>query len=82
MGETALMQAGEFNASRQGLDNVLNQRAQFGGCTGVPGGFHFADAIVPGPRKLLDYLPKDEAVKADASGNLKIKGKCCSGTVR
>lgn len=75
-GEVALMQAGVFNVSRQGLLNVIDVRAQFGGFTGVPAGFNFADAIIPGPGKLIDYSLRDQAVKAAASGKVKIKGKC------
>ena len=75
-GETALMQGGIFNVSRQGLLNVIDLRAQFGGFTGVPVGFNFADAIVPGPGKLIDYTLRDQAVQAAAEGKVKIKGNC------
>ena len=75
-GEIALMQAGEFNVSRQGLLNVIDLRAQYGGFTGVPAGFDFADAIIPGPGKLIDYTLRDQAVTAAANGKVKIKGNC------
>ena len=75
-GETATMQDGIFDVSRQGLLNVIDVRAQFGGFTGTPAGFDFADAIVPGPGKLIDYSLRDQAVNAAANGKPKIKGKC------
>lgn len=75
-GEIALMQDGEFNVSRQGLLNVIDVRSQFGGFPNVPAGFNFADAIVPGPGKLIDYTLRDQAVKAAANGKVKIEGRC------
>ena len=75
-GEVALMQGGVFNVSREGLLNVIDVRTQFGGFTGVPAGFNFAGAIIPGPGKLIDYTLRDLAVKAAASDKVKIKGKC------
>ena len=60
-GETATMQQGVFNVSRQGLLNVIDVRAQFGGFEGAGPGFDFADAIVPGAGKLIDYSLRDEA---------------------
>ena len=54
-GETALTQEGVFNVSREGLLNVIDIRAQFGGFAGVSTGLDFADAIMPGPGNLIDY---------------------------
>ncbi|KAL8693515.1 MAG: hypothetical protein Q9218_001672 [Villophora microphyllina] len=53
-GEKALMQGGVFHVSGQGLLNVIDVRSQFGGFSGAPAGFDFADAIVPGQGKLID----------------------------
>lgn len=75
-GEIATMQDGKFDVNRQGLLNVIDLRAQFGGFTGVPTGFDYADAIVPGPGNLIDYALRDQAVEAANSGKVKIPGKC------
>ena len=56
----------------QGLLNVIDLRGQFGGFTGVPTGFDFADAIIPRPGKLIDYKLRDQAIKAAASGMVKV----------
>ena len=47
-GETALIQEGVLNISRQSLLNAIDIRPQFGGFAGVPAGFEFVEAIVPG----------------------------------
>ncbi|KAK3173644.1 hypothetical protein OEA41_006976 [Lepraria neglecta] len=73
-GETALMQEGVLNISRQSLLNAIDIRAQFGGFAGVPAGFEFAEAIVPGPSNLIDYTMRDQALKAVT--DVKIKGSC------
>lgn len=41
---------------------------------GVPAGFEFAEAIVPGPGNLIDYTMRDQALKAVTV--VKIKGSC------
>jgi hypothetical protein len=56
-----------FNVSRQGLLNVIDVRGQFGGFAGAGDGFDFADAIVPGAGKLIDYQLRDEAVAVESS---------------
>lgn len=73
-GETTVMQGGKFDVSRQGLLNVIDVRAQFGGFAGAGSGFDFADAIVPGEGKLIDYSIRDKAVAAVT--DVKIRGKC------
>ncbi|GME34228.1 putative abc periplasmic substrate-binding family protein [Neofusicoccum parvum] len=62
-GETADPQAGIFNVSRQGLLNVIDVRTQFSGFSGAGQDFNFAEAIVPGAGKLIDYSIRDEAVE-------------------
>ena len=61
-GETATMQQGVFNVSRQGLLNIIDVRSQFGGFEGVSPGFDFADAVEPGIGNLIDYTLRDEAL--------------------
>lgn len=61
-GETAEPQAGVFNVSPQGLLNVIDVRTQFSGFSGAGEHFNFAEAIVPGPGKLIDYSIRDAAV--------------------
>jgi hypothetical protein len=53
-----------FTVNRQGLLNVIDVRDQFDGFTTVTPGFNFANAILPGTGKLIDYSVRDEAVKA------------------
>jgi hypothetical protein len=47
--------------------NVIDVRAQFNGFAQVPSGFSYADAILPGTGKLIDYAVLDEAVKSTTS---------------
>lgn len=49
--------------NRQGLLNVIDVRSQFGGFASVPPGFDYAEAILPGKGKLIDYSLRDEALK-------------------
>jgi len=53
----------DFTINRQGLLNVIDVRGQFGGFASVPPNFNYADAILPGKGKLIDYSLRDEAVK-------------------
>lgn len=53
-----------FTVNRQGLLNVIDVRSQFGGFVQASAAFDFADAILPGIGKLVDYSVRDEAVKA------------------
>lgn len=61
-GETAEVLYKNFSVSRIGLLNVIDLRSQFGGFN-VPSGFGFADAIVPGAGKLVDYSVLEKALK-------------------
>ncbi|KAK3623779.1 hypothetical protein LTR56_021432 [Elasticomyces elasticus] len=62
-GETS-SPGGNFTVSRQGVLNVIDVRSQFGGFAQVPDGFNFAEAILPGAGKLIDYSVRDEALNA------------------
>ena len=48
--------------NRQGLLNVIDVRNQFDGFMSVPVGFNYADAIVLGTGKLIDFSLRDEAL--------------------
>jgi hypothetical protein len=61
-GETS-SPGGNFTVNRQGLLNVIDVRSQFGGFASVPAGFNYAEAILPGKGKLVDYSLRDEALK-------------------
>jgi len=61
-GETATMQDGIFNVSRQGLLNVIDMRQLVGGFAGAGTEFDFVDAIVPGPGNFIDYTIRDAAL--------------------
>ncbi|KAA1467258.1 hypothetical protein DENSPDRAFT_792409 [Dentipellis sp. KUC8613] len=52
-----------FTVNRQGLLNVITTRMLSGGFAGAGPGFDFADAIVPGDGKLIDYRVRDAAVE-------------------
>ena len=54
----------DFTVSQQGLLNVIDVRGQFDGFAGVPDGFNFAEAIIPGKGKLIDYSVRNEALNA------------------
>ena len=58
-----------FTVNRQGLLNVIDVRSQFGGFSGVPVEFNFAEAIIPGPGKLVDYSVRDAAIALVKSSN-------------
>lgn len=62
-GETS-SPGGNFTVDRQGLLNVIDVRSQFDGFSTVPAGFNYAEAILPGPGKLIDYSVRDEALNA------------------
>ena len=62
-GETS-SPGGNFTFNRQGVLNVIDVRSQFGGFAKVPAGFDYADDILPGRGKLVDYSVRDEAVEA------------------
>ena len=72
--ETGEVSQENFEVSRQGLLNVLDLRAQFGGFAGVGAGFDFVDAITPGVGKLVDYTLRDRALAAVVK--VKVPGKC------
>lgn len=63
-----------FEVSRQGLLNVIDLRAQFGGFAGTGAAFDFVDAITPGLGKLVDYTLRDRALAAFEK--VKVPGKC------
>ncbi|KAK4552318.1 hypothetical protein LTR86_010489 [Recurvomyces mirabilis] len=65
---------GNFTVNRQGLLNVIDVRSQFGGFASVPAHFNYAQAIVPGAGKLIDYTVTDEAIAA--TNGYKPKGNC------
>jgi hypothetical protein len=60
-GETS-SPGGNFTVNRQGILNVIDVRSQFDGFSTVPTGFNYADAIIPGTGKLIDYSLRDEAL--------------------
>jgi len=63
-GETATMQDGIFNVSRQGLLNVIDIRQLVGGFKGAGTEFDFVDVIVSGPGNFIDYTIRDAASTA------------------
>jgi len=63
-GETHWPGGNNFTVNRQGLLNVLDIRQQFGGFANNLSSFDFADAIVPGTGKFIDYSIRDRAVAA------------------
>lgn len=72
-GETS-SPGGNFTVNRQGLLNVIDVRSQFGGFASVPAHFNFAQAVLPGAGKLIDYTLTSEAIAA--SQNYKPNGNC------
>lgn len=66
-GETATAQAGNFTVDRMGLLNVIDVRGQFRGFPNVSSSFNFAEAILPGQGKLIDYSIRDAAVASSIS---------------
>lgn len=62
-GETS-SPGGNFTLNRQGLLNVIDVRSQFGGFNKTPATFDYADAILPGPGKLIDYTLRNEALQS------------------
>lgn len=71
-GETS-SPGGNFTVSTQGLMNVIDVRKQFGGFASVPADFDYADAIQPGPGKLIDYSVRDNVVKVVSKINTDYK---------
>ena len=67
-GETATMQGGIFNVSRQGLLNVIDIRQLAAGFAGAGPTFDFADAIVPSPSNFIDYTIRDAALDMVSKG--------------
>jgi hypothetical protein len=65
-GETS-SPGGNFTVNRQGLLNVIDVRSQFGGFASVPAHFNYAQAIVPGAGKLIDYTLTEKAIAASKS---------------
>lgn len=61
-GETS-SPGGNFTVNRQGILNVIDVRSQFDGFSTVPDGFSYADAIIPGTGKLIDYSLLNEALE-------------------
>ncbi|CAG8962270.1 hypothetical protein HYFRA_00005325 [Hymenoscyphus fraxineus] len=57
--------ATNFNVSRQGLLNVIDVRAQFGGLSGIANGegFDYVQAIEPGIGRMIDYSVRNEAIR-------------------
>ena len=62
-GETS-SPGGNFTVNRQGILNIIDVRNQFDGFAQVPAGFNFAEAIIPGKGKLIDYSVLNEALNA------------------
>lgn len=62
-GETS-SPGGNLIVNRQRLLNVTDVQSQFGGFAQVPAGFNFAEAILPGQGKLIDYSVRNEALNA------------------
>ncbi|KAI1629387.1 hypothetical protein EDD37DRAFT_49426 [Exophiala viscosa] len=60
-GETS-SPGGNFTVNRQGILNIIDVRSQFGGFNSTPAHFNFAEAILPGTGKLIDYSLRDEAL--------------------
>lgn len=69
-GETVT--GGTFAVNRQGLLNVIDVRAQFGGFAAAPADFSYAGAIVSGTGMLVD----DEVRLAAANVKSSFKPKC------
>ena len=67
-GETATMEGGVFNVSRQGLLNVIDIRLLAAGFVGAGPAFDFAEAIVPGSGHFIDYTIRDAALRMVAHG--------------
>lgn len=63
-GETHWPGGTNFTVNRQGLLNVMDLRSQFGGFVNSTAHFDFADAIVPGVGKFIDYTIRDKAFAA------------------
>ncbi len=53
-----------FTVNRQGLLNVIDVRNQFGGFNTSLETFNFANAILPGTGKLIDYSVLHEALNS------------------
>jgi hypothetical protein len=64
-GETSAGQ-GIFEVDRQGLLNVIDVRAQFGGFANLPVGFDFVAGISPGVGQLIDYSVRDQVVRENS----------------
>ncbi|KAH7036011.1 uncharacterized protein B0I36DRAFT_286611 [Microdochium trichocladiopsis] len=62
---------GSFGVSTQGIRNVKDVRAQYGGFAGAPAGLDFDAALRPGPGQLIDYGIRDEAVLRQTLSPLK-----------
>lgn len=58
---------GNFTVNREGIMNVVEVRKELGGFGGVAEDFDFAEALQPGPGKLIDYSVRDAAVALYAS---------------
>jgi hypothetical protein len=68
---------GKFGVDPTGIMNDVQVRLEFGGFGGVPTGFNFAAALVPGPGQLIDYSIRDAAValynRHPATGNCTVR---------
>ena len=73
-GETALAQKGIFEVPTQGLLNVLDVRAQFGGLNNLTVGLNFVDAFTPSVGGFIDYSVRDQILRSQSS--VKTQFKC------
>jgi len=56
------LSGGNLTVNPLGLENIIAVREEFNGFAGVPAGFDFTAAIIPGEGKLIDYSIRDEAL--------------------
>lgn len=72
---------GNFTVNQEGIMNDVQVRREFGGFGNVPAGFDFAEALVPGAGKLIDYSVRDAAVEFFNSNGTVLVGNCSVSTV-
>ncbi|KAH8890364.1 periplasmic binding protein-like II [Thozetella sp. PMI_491] len=53
----------DFSVSSEGIMNVVETRKEYGGFGGLPAGFNFTAALVPGSHQLIDYSIRDIAIE-------------------
>jgi hypothetical protein len=76
---TGEVSGGNFTVNPTGIMNDVLVREGFGGFGGVPAGFDFAAALVPGTGQLIDYSVRDAAValynRHPVNGNCTVRCK-------